>query len=263
MSTIEEEGFLSEEAFKNKEIFYNNYRNLFDFASNLNRLSMELMRSIKLDWDDHPKIILNTLQLRLIENYQAVVLLLQLGMVSQAKVIVRGMLETLFILVALQKKPDLLQCYFDQFEEGRKRALKASCQFEGEHLKKAAKEHKLEQHYINQRFAVKGKTLKVLKPKQWAAEAELLDFYNLWYTLYSNSSHSNLPALDDHFDKTEQELNLSFGPTDKYLCEVFQCCAYIMLNANHSISLVFDIDKKKEHDEIFERIKKIDEQYLK
>lgn len=263
MSSIEEQGFLSDEALKNKDIFYHNYKDLFDFASDLNKSSMELMRSIKLDWSDHPKIILNTLHLRLIENYQAVVMLLQLGMVSQAKTIVRGMLETVFILVALQKKPELLQCYFDQFEEGRKRALKASCQFKGEHLKKAAKDHKLEEHYVKHRNDLKGKTLNVLKPKQWALEAELEDFYNLWYTLYSNSSHSNIPALDDHFDKSEQELNMSFGPSDKYLCEVFQCCAYIMLNANHSMSEAFGIDRKAEHDKIFERIKEIDEKYLK
>ena len=113
MSTIEEQGFFSDEALKNKDIFYHNYKDLFDFAFDLNKSSMELMQSIKLDWNDHPKIILNTFHLRLIENYQSVVMLLQLCMVSQVKTIARGMLETVFIQVALQKKPELLQFYLN------------------------------------------------------------------------------------------------------------------------------------------------------
>lgn len=262
MPTIEKIGFLSEEIAKYEEAFLGKYSNLFKFANKLNEFSMVLMVSQKVDWDDPHKFILKTLHIRLIENYQATVMLLQKGMVSQAKVLVRGMLETVFILVALQKNPDLLQSYYDQFEDGRRRALKASCQFKGEELKKAAKEHGLEKHYVEHKNSLKDKELSVLKPKQWAMAAELEDFYNLWYTLYSNSAHSNLPALDDHIDKTEQEINLSFGPSDNYLCEVFQCCAYIMLNANNSMAVAYKQDKQSELDEIYSKIKEIDEEYL-
>ncbi|MCK5312476.1 MAG: hypothetical protein KAJ62_10215 [Desulfobacteraceae bacterium] len=262
MTKIETDGFLSEEIINSKDYFMDQYADIFDFANNLNRFSMDLMRSQKVDWEDKRKFILKTLHIRIIENYQATIMLLQFGMVSQAKVLVRGMLETVFILVALQKKPDLIQSYYDQFEEGRRRALKASCQFKGEELKKAAKEHNLETHYVEQKKFLKNKELNSLRPKQWAIAAELEDFYNLWYTLYSNSAHSNLPALDDHIDKTEKDINLSFGPTSKYLCETFQCCAYIMLNANSSMALCYNQDKKSELDAVYEKIKDIDEKYL-
>jgi hypothetical protein len=165
-------------------------------------------------------------------------------------------------LVAIQKNPEHLQSYYDQFEEGRRRALKATCKFKGENLKKAAKEHEIEKHYVDHRNSLKDKTLNVLKPVQWAAAAELDDFYNLWYILYSNSAHSNIAALDDHVDKCEQEVNLAFGPTDKYLCEVFQCSAYIMLNANSSMATIYNQDKKTELDSIYGQIKSIDEKYL-
>lgn len=262
MTKIETDGFLSDEAINSKKYFVDKYVDLFDFAVELNRFSMDVMSSQKVDWEDKQKFILKTLHIRLIENYQATILLLQMGMISQAKVLVRGMLESVFILVALQKKPDLVQSYYDQFEEGRRRALKASCQFKGKELKQAAKEHELEKHYIEQKKSLIDKELNSLRPKQWAIAAELEDFYNLWYTLYSNSAHSNLPALDDHIDKTEKEINLAFGPTEKYLCETFQCCVYIMLNANNSMAQCYSQDKKKELDAMYEKIKTIDEKYL-
>ena len=83
--------------------------------------------------------------------------MLERGMMSQSKVLARAMLETVFILVALQKKPDLLQCYSDQHEDGTKRALKAAMQFKNKNLRASSKKHNLEKHYIEKKNFLKGK----------------------------------------------------------------------------------------------------------
>jgi len=74
--------------------------------------------------------------------------MLDRGMMPQAKVLTRAMLEMVFTLVALQKKPELVQNYYDQHEEGTKRILKAALQFKNEQLKAHAKEHEIEKRYI-------------------------------------------------------------------------------------------------------------------
>ena len=173
MSKIEIDGFLSEESENGRKNFHLKYRDVFDFAKDLNRFSMDFMQKQKVDWKDKHKLIIKTLFLRIIENFQGTFLMLERGMMPQAKVLTRAMLETVFILVALQKKPELIQCYFDQQEEGTKRNLKAALQFKNVQLRAHAKEHNLEKHYIEKKEALKGKELNPLSPKRWAIEAEL------------------------------------------------------------------------------------------
>jgi len=263
MSSIEIDGFLSEESEKGRKNFLQKYKDVFDFANDINRFSMDCLRKQQIDWENMNKLFIRTLYLRIIENFQGTMLMLERGMMPQAKVLTRAMLETVFILVALQKKPELTQCYLDQYEDGRKRALKAFLQFKGEQLRKSAKEHNLEQHYIEQKKSLKDKELNPLKPKQWAIEAGLEDFYNLFYVSYSNSTHSNLSTLSDHIDNTEKELNVAFGPSENYLIEVFQCCVYILINANHSITLSNGQNIEEQLDIFQNRIKEMDEKYLK
>lgn len=262
MSKIEFDGFLSDESEEGKKHFYHKYIDVFEFVKEINRFSMELMQNLKVDLNDNHKLITITLHLRINENFQGTILMLERGMMPQAKVLTRAMLETVFTLVALQKKPELLQNYFDQHEEGKKRNLKAALQFQDEHLRASAKKHKLEQHYIDQKKSLKGKVINPLSPKQWAIEAGLEDFYNLYYTLYSNPTHSNLSALNDHVDESEAEINLAFGPSDKYFYEVFQCCVYILINAMNSSALSQGQDISKQLDPFVEKLKKLDKKYL-
>jgi hypothetical protein len=118
------------------------------------------------------------------------------------------------------------------------------------------------QYYIEQKKSLKGDKINALKVEEWAIKAELEDFYYVWYTLYSDSVHSNLSALDEHIVKTANKIALAFGQTDAELCEIFKCCAYIMLNANSSMAACYNQDKKQEFDGIYGKIKNIDEKYL-
>jgi hypothetical protein len=139
MSKIEIDGFLSEESENGRYNYHNNYKDIFDLTKEINRFSMAFLQKLKIDWKNNRKLIIHALCLRIIEHFQGTILMLERGMMSQAKVLTRAMLETVFILVALQKKPDLLQCYFDQHEDGRKKALKAALQFKNKNLEKFRK----------------------------------------------------------------------------------------------------------------------------
>lgn len=217
------DGFLSEESEKNRAYNLFKHDELFSFIKELNRFTMDLVSRNKIDWSDNRLLIIDTLFLRGLENFQSIVLLLERGIMSPAKVIARAMLENLFTLAALQKKPELIDSYNDQYSDGRKKALKAALQFKNEALQKRVKKEKIESRYIELKNELAGKELNILKPKQWAVYAELEDFYNLYYVTYSNHIHSNPSALDDHVDRSEDGIDLAFGPSDKDLYDIVTC----------------------------------------
>lgn len=262
MTKIEIDGFLSEESEIGRKNYHNNYKDIFDLTKEINRFSMAFLQTLKINWENTHKLIIHTLCLRIIEHFQGTILMLERGMMSQSKVLARAMLEIVFILVALQKKPDLFQCYLDQHEDGTKRALKAAMQFKDKNLRASSKKHNLERHYIEKKNFLKDKELNPLAPKQWAIEADLEDFYNLYYVLYSNSIHSNLSALDDHVDESEDEINLAFGPSDNFFYEVYQCCFYVLVNAINSTAISYDQDISKQLGTFIQKIKLLDKKYI-
>ncbi|MCP4552975.1 MAG: hypothetical protein GY834_13250 [Bacteroidetes bacterium] len=262
MSKIEIDGFLSEESEKGRLNFNQNYQDIFDFSKELNQFCMKFMREQKIDWENKQQLIIKTLHIRILENFQAVFLILERGMMPQAKILTRAMLETVFILVALQKKPELVQNYLDQHEEGSKRTLKAFLQFKNEQLRAQVKENKIEENYIAKKNKLKEKELNPLTPKQWAVKAELEDFYSLYYTIYSNAIHSNLSALNDHMDESEKEPNLSFGPSDEFLYDVLKCGFSILFNATSHTALAHGIDIAKQLDNYAKKLKQFDKKYM-
>jgi hypothetical protein len=263
MSKIEEEGFLSDEAENGKTDIYKKYADFFNFAKDVNKLCMKLLTSLKTDWGNDHKLIVHTLFLRIVENFQAVYLLLERGMMPQAKVLTRAMLETLFILVALQKKPELLKLYLvDQHEVAHKKALKAALKFKSKPLKEATKKNGIETLYLQKKAELKNKELTPLSPIEWSENADLGDFYNLYYVTYSNSTHSNPSALDDHVDGNPNELNLSTGPSDRDLYDVLKCGIHILIHAANSTELVNGNDISKELEGYVARYGEFDKKYI-
>jgi len=115
---------------------------------------------------------------------------------------------------------------------------------------------------IKKKKELKNKELNILKPKQWAIEAGLEDFYNLYYIMYSNAIHSNLSALNDHVDDLPQRLDLSLGPSDKEFYEIMQCNFYVLINSLRATSLVNNIDISKEIDIFANEIRTLDRKYI-
>lgn len=242
MSTIEVDGFLCDEAEEFRPLILSKHKELFELHKDLNRFMMKLLSQQKIGESIDAKTIGLTLFCRIAESVQAVHVLLERGFISQAKVLTRAILESYFILGALQKKPELLQYYFDQHEEGRKMALKSACQFKGKLLIADAKKHGIENLYIQQKKALAGKQLHVLTPIGWATEADMEDFYKLHYVAYCNATHSNLSSLDDHWDGDESNISLAFGPSDRGLYDCLHCCIVVAANATSLTATVNDID---------------------
>ena len=249
MSKISTDGFISSESENVKSRTIAHYDDAFKFYRHLNRYGMSLLHKTKLDWDDHYRITINILILRIVENFQAIYLLLERGMVVPSKVITRANLETLFILVALEKDPNLLQCYKDQHEEAQRRFLKGAQNFKGDHSKASAKRTKMEKLYIEKVRDLNGKKLNILKPKQWAIAADLLDFYNLYYSVYSNAIHSNPSSLDDHVESTPEQRDICFGPSEKGLFDLMECNFRVFINSFHATALVNNMDISKDIEE--------------
>lgn len=89
MNKIATDGFLSEESENGKNQIFEKYIDAFKLSIDLNRFCVEFLNSLKIDWKDKYRLIVNTLILRVVENIQAIFLMLERGMLIPAKVLKR------------------------------------------------------------------------------------------------------------------------------------------------------------------------------
>jgi len=202
MSTLETEGFLSREAEAGEAIFKKRFSRVLGLAEDVNSVAIRKLGEAKLGKSSRGHFVLYLLTIRIIESYEAVIILMRRGLLAPAKLIIRPMLETLFTLAALQRDASLVDKYFDMQEKAHLEQLRSSTRWRDEVLKRAFKEAGLEKQYIEKKKALKETPPQTLRPIEWAQEAGYEDFYHVYYVHYASFTHSNIAALEDHIERT-------------------------------------------------------------
>lgn len=214
MTKIETDGFLSDEAVEGRAVFRARFSDAFSLAEDLNRVAVKKLGEAKLADVADGHFILYLLTIRIIESFEAIIILMERGMLAPAKLIVRPVLEALFTLAALEKDKELIAKYFGTQSKAQFALLWSSTRWRNEDLKKFFKESKLEAKYIERKKEQKENPPETLRPIDWAEAAGYEDFYHLHYVQYASFTHSNLSALEDHMDRDgEEKIEASFGPS--------------------------------------------------
>jgi hypothetical protein len=236
MTTLDSDGFLSEETEKGHTQIIEAYKDAFALARQLNQEAMKVLQAMHVDWNDKSRVIVAALSIRIVEIYQAILLLLQMGMVAQARMLVRAGLDALFSMVAIVKDPELAQSYVAQHYVSTVQALKAAKRWKQETLRGRLSTEKIDD-LISQNEGELGATkAKKLKVWQWAEKAGLGDFYNVFYVENSSAVHSDMWALNDHLYSVPAEgSQIYFGPTDVGLYHTLRSAATMLLTAIETI----------------------------
>lgn len=126
MTRIESDGFLSDEAIEGRSVFRGRFSDVFALAEDVNRIAVKRLSQAKLADIVDGHFVLYLLTIRIVESFEAIVILMERGMLSPAKLIVRPILEALFTLAALEKNKELIAKYFDTQSEAHFALLRSS-----------------------------------------------------------------------------------------------------------------------------------------
>lgn len=132
--------------------------------------------------------------MRTIASSQAAVILLEHGLIAQAKSVLRSALESLFALAAIEVKPELA-LPLAQSQEANKRSLADKVlQWENAELKASLSGRASEAEL---RELVSNKT-REFNTAQLADAAGMMDWYRSIYALLSFPAHANVSDLISH-----------------------------------------------------------------
>ena len=97
-------GFLSGDSAAWMKDFDNDFQDWIGLYHEVNDEGMKMLLVAKQDGSSNQKILANQLAVRILTNYQAVYHLAKLGLESETRAIMRGLLEAVFVLQATEKK---------------------------------------------------------------------------------------------------------------------------------------------------------------
>ncbi|BAK76683.1 hypothetical protein NH8B_1867 [Pseudogulbenkiania sp. NH8B] len=232
MSSMEMDGFLSEEAEESRRQIQIVYKAAFEAAQQTNSLLMRELRELHIDWNDESKTIVASLFVRSVETYQALIILLERGMVAQGRMLVRTLLETLFAMAAIAKNPQLKDAYIAKHYDSTIKAINSAKRWKQPNLKGRLEPDKIEELIEHNKAKLAESNGRILKINQWAEEAGLSDYYNLFYVENSSAVHSDMLALNDHVvDGGSDGAQVYFGPSDFGLYHALRTGATAILTA--------------------------------
>lgn len=190
---IDESGFLSIEIEDWIKKIRKDHSSLFMLADEVNGLCQKSMFELDAHNRDIQEMLVAALYIRLLSNYQGVILLCERGMRVEAETVLRAMVEALFSLCAIAKNQGLA---VDFVREDQIRRLKFIDKYRKLHGKlpehcNPEKIEMLEKELKEEKQGIRGRST-----EEWAKEAGLHDWYLSAYAVLSDSVHPKVREME-------------------------------------------------------------------
>jgi len=255
MPPLDEKGFLGKEVEQWIPRIRNAHKGLFVLADEVNEYCQKAMYKFEAHNKDKQEVLVSTLYIRTLNNYQASILLAERGMMPQSRVIVRAMVEALFSLCAIAKS----EKYADDFIlEDQKNRLKYLNKFRQLHggLPPDANKEEVELLEKQLKEEIRAGEIKEKSTEQWSKDAGMHDWYLTAYSVLSATVHSKVKDLERYLalnDKNEI-VEFRWGPDDHDVEEILMTLIQGMLTALNCERSLFEQKQESEVSDFQERL---------
>lgn len=256
MISFDENGFLSgaiqEWARTNRET----YEKVVRVAEEINRLCHEFLSGRIANTQDTRTFVALLLFARMLELYQALILLNLKGMTGASSVVFRSHIEAHFHFDAIFADETYVEKYIDYFHVQRLRMANA--------IRKST-----EDSLSDLRSVFSSEKLAELKKLEEESAAEPLSIrkvaeiggnegtYHTAYALLSNEVHVNSLALEKYLENGASEnINIKYGPDDSELVRQLALTGMVMLSAYEKLATSLGEDVSNRKSELSESLRR-------
>jgi len=204
------------------------------------------MFSIKIHNRNLPEVIVSSLYVRAMSNFQGTILMAERGMINEAKSLLRCLHECMFAVVAIDKDKKIVDQFVLDDLLQRKDYLKAFKRNKGEGMPRfegAPSIEDIDNLLQNVENQIKKSNVKKLTKRDLAEKAGMLTTYDTAYKLLSGSIHVNARDLEQYLEINEdgEIKRILWGPDVKEIDFILFSAAETMLFILTAISHVFSL----------------------
>lgn len=240
MSQIE--GFLSDDLSSSVANIRRDFASWFDVATAFNALGMRVLPKVTADQASNQQLIAATLYGRTLTSFQAVFLLSERGMLSDARTVVRAATETAIVLVAVLKDETicdrLVERHFWHHRKLRNAWLNDPAAIKEMTTQDVAAIEACIADIDAQHPTVKELKRDPIEVAALASAAGVTDLYNAVYRPTSgDAAHTSIDALNRnvHADAQANITGLKFGPDVSDLTSTLSDSMSVLGHALHAV----------------------------
>lgn len=246
MTPYDENGFLSGRIESWVKEHQESHRDILDRAHELNRDCHRFLAGRSRDLGDQKQGVSCVLFARIVELYQAIIVVAKRGMTAPTRILWRSFIEASIHFFAIQKDPDYLDKYFDQFHIQRLKLVNKLLHSTSDELstvRDAINDELVKEieHLINENDAQR------ITIEEVARRAEVHDIYISVYDDLSRAVHTSVSDLDSHVrlnNTTEEIEGLIYGPSPKETAVAICLSGLMLVIALGDVSSLFGEDVK-------------------
>lgn len=187
-------GFLTEDARSFRQVVHRELPGSVSLFYRTNALAVDQQHSVQVSRTSLSQALASILFARTVASAQASALLLEHGMPTQARMTLRGALETLFQLAAIATNPDTAQDLLASHEADRRTIADRIRQWQDPALR-AAVSSAIAESELDAMLESRAKGVNIFN---LAKSAGLEDWYHSIYTLLSFATHGKVSDLQAH-----------------------------------------------------------------
>ncbi len=193
-----------------------NHHDLFEIAEKINRECYSAIDDVTIDTNNFKKTLVACLFARCMELFQGVYILVSHGMSPSSNIILRALIEAVFVLCAVIKNDEALEAYVlagehERLKITRKLLADKNTPLSAEELDTLKK--------VECELALQNKQLSAKKhsTEEYAKKADLHSWYLTAYAKTSWAVHTTIRDMDQYlvFDKKEKLKSIMFIPTNE------------------------------------------------
>jgi hypothetical protein len=248
---FDSDGFLTDRRGTLESAINRAYDRFLKRARQVNRDCHELIFAAAIHNRDPKDMLCATLFVRVLEHYQATLILLGTGLIGQAKVALRATIESVFATRAVAIDKEAWRAFINDDLFQRRKLIRRARQHDHinlEGLRKAITPDFVES--LEQQIRDSG--AKPLKTEDLSKLAGMHDWYTTHYALLSKATHTNVRELEDYLslDESGEFRDLRYAPSMEEILHLILTAAHVVLVAADAAAGVFEIDfqaKMRDH----------------
>lgn len=239
------------------------YRSWLAFAEELNRFALGLLDGREIQQDDRQRLMIVVLLVRAHKSFQAALILVERGLLGDARAVIRRAVEGAIALIALANEASFVDDFVgDYYFSQRKSANVLLNDPDYRSTCSPVKIAEMEQTVVE--VNVKKAAGEKIKPINWedvARKHHCKDLYGLLYRLLSSDgTHTNIHALHREVVykvNTSEIASLKVGPDIDGMVETLKANCLMLLYALDPFTRAFDPSASERIKSLLERFQQL------
>ena len=258
--SFDEEGFLSPEVSEFRNKIRSRHRAYFDLLENLNEFCQRTKYRLVCANSDGQRLFAGSLMIKLLNDVQAAIILLERGLASQGQSMLRVALECLIVFTKICQSHEFVEAYIKVGEQDRIKLVRAIYDNPAQMFYDVRPE--LTVDLIAAIKQTIGETENKRNIEQWAKDVDLSHLYDGPYRLFSQEVHSSPRATDQYFtaDEIGKVTGFRWGPETEndFSAELYEAARFLIVGMS-TVERLFQLNIERELKDFTVQLSKLDE----